>query len=89
MMYIVHVHSYCIRALPFDERQKPSDVMLEYSIGNGQLSDVTCSAHEIGRYLASEESSKITINAHTTSCPLPMEYSKQISQTQAFQAGFC
>ena len=25
---------------------------IEYNIGNGQLSDVTCSAHEIGRYLA-------------------------------------
>ena len=26
---------------------------LEYSIGNGQFSDdVTCSAHEMGRYLA-------------------------------------
>ena len=27
-------------------------LLLEYSIGNGQLSDVTCSAHEMGRYLA-------------------------------------
>ena len=25
---------------------------LEYSIGTGQLSDVICSAHEMGRYLA-------------------------------------
>ena len=27
-------------------------LLLEYSIGNGQLSGVTCSAHEMGRYLA-------------------------------------
>ena len=26
--------------------------MLEYNIGNGQLSDVTWSAHVMGRYLA-------------------------------------
>ena len=27
-------------------------LLLEYSIGNGQLSDVTYSTHEMGRYLA-------------------------------------
>ena len=31
---------------------KYQNQMVEYSIGNGQLSDVTCSAHEMGRYLA-------------------------------------
>ena len=29
----------------------PEMLVLEYSIGNGQLSDVTCSAREMGRYL--------------------------------------
>ena len=27
-------------------------ILLEYNIGNGQLSDVTWSAHVMGRYLA-------------------------------------
>ena len=48
-------------------------------MGNGQVSDITGSAGVTGGYLAqlfyinqSEESSKININAHTTSCQLPI-----------------
>ena len=41
------------RSLPVQRQQCKYKVgHLEYSIGNGQLSDVTCSAHEMGRYLA-------------------------------------